>query len=116
MIFHWCYGIHAFDACSWHRALGAVRPWHLAHTRSFVPKWPCFLFLSSLSTPLAKLITYSLRPGPSTSFKDLLSRDNLSIHYEDMLPPVDFTILVEFNGGFDIGVLLLGLIAKIIRI
>jgi hypothetical protein len=69
----------------------------------------------TISMPLAVLMTCSLRPGPSTSFIDLLFRDNLSIHYEDMLRPVDFSILLEFN-CFDIGVLLLELIVRIIRI
>jgi hypothetical protein len=69
----------------------------------------------TISMLLGKLITSSLRPGPRTS-KDLLFRENLSIHYEDLLHPVDFPILVELNGGFDIGVLLFGLIVRIIRI
>ena len=73
-------------------------------------KWPM-----TLSMPLGKLITSSLRPGPRTS-KDLLFRDNLSIYYENLLHPVDFPVLVELNGGFDIGVLLFGLIVRIIRI
>src|SRR5271155_5235032 len=100
---------------SWHMAWGGATLALGAHRLSFVPSGPYFLFLSSLNTPLANLITSSLNQAPSTSFKDLLFRDNLSILYEDLLHPVDFPILVEFNGGFDIGVLLLGLITRIIR-
>ena len=62
------------------------------------------------------LMPYSLIPAPSTSFIDLLFRDKLSILYEDLLHPVDFLILIELNGGFDIGVLLFGLIVRITRI
>jgi hypothetical protein len=53
---------------------------------------------------LGKLIKSSLKPRPRTSSKCPLSRDNLSILYEDLLHPVDFPIIVELNGGFDIGV------------
>jgi len=69
-----------------------------------------------LGNPLGKLVKSSLTPRPRTSSKYLLSRDNLSILYEDWLHPVDFPILVELNGGFDIGVLLFGLRVRIIRI
>jgi hypothetical protein len=55
-------------------------------------------------------------PGPRTTSKDLFSRDNFSIHFEDLLHPVDFPLLVELNGGFNVGVLLFGLIVRIIRI
>jgi hypothetical protein len=65
---------------------------------------------------LGKLIKSFLTPGPRTSFRYLLSRDNLSILYEDLLHPVDFPILVKLNSGFNIGLLLFGLIVRIIRI
>jgi hypothetical protein len=52
----------------------------------------------------------------STSFIDLLFRDKLSILHEDLLYPIDFPILIEFDNGFNIGVLLFGLIVRIIRI
>jgi hypothetical protein len=58
-----------------------------------------------VSMLLGILMPYSLRPGPRTSSKHLLFRDNLSIHYVDVLHSVDFPILVELNGGFDIDVL-----------
>ena len=70
----------------------------------------------TISILLGKLITSSLRPGPRTTSKDLLFRNNFSIQYKDLLYPVDFPILVELNSGFDIGVLLFGLIVRIIRI
>jgi hypothetical protein len=70
----------------------------------------------TISMLLGKLMTSSLRPGLRTTSEDLLFRDNFSIHYEDLLHPVDFPILVELNGGFEIGVLLFGLIVRIIRI
>jgi hypothetical protein len=70
----------------------------------------------TISMLLGKLIKPSLRPGPRASSKYLLSRDNLSINYEDLLHPVGFPILVKLNGGFDIGVLLFGLTVRIIRI
>lgn len=70
----------------------------------------------TISMLLGKLMTSSLRPGPRTTSKDLLFRNNFSIHYEDLLYPVDFSILVELNSGFDIGVLLFRLIVRIIRI
>jgi hypothetical protein len=71
---------------------------------------------TTISMLLGTLMPYSLIPAPSTSFEYLLSRDKLSILYEDLLHPVDFPILVELNGGFDIGVLLFRLIGRIIRI
>jgi len=49
---------------------------------------------------LGKMMVYSLPPGP-TSCKDLLFGHKLSILYEDMLHAVDFPILIELNGGFD---------------
>ena len=70
----------------------------------------------TISMLLAKLIKSSLRPGARRSFKDLLFRDNLSIHYKDLLYSIDFSILVEFNGGFDIDVLSFGFIVRVIRI
>jgi len=62
---------------------------------------------------LGKLMKSSLKPGPRTSSKYLLSSDNLSILYEDLLRLVDFPILVELNGGFDISVLLFRLTSRI---
>jgi hypothetical protein len=44
---------------------------------------------------LGKLIKSSLRPGARRSFEYLLFRDNLSIHYEDLLYSIDFPILIE---------------------
>jgi hypothetical protein len=65
---------------------------------------------------LGKTMSYSFIPGPRPSFGYLLFRDYLSILYVDLLYSVDFPILVELNGGFNIGVLLLGLIVRVIRI
>ena len=70
----------------------------------------------TISMLLGKLMPYSLIPGPRTSFEYLLFRDYLSILYVDLLYSVDFSILVELNGGFNIGVLLFGLIVRVIRI
>jgi len=70
----------------------------------------------TISMLLGTLMKSSLTHGPRTSFEYLLFRDNLSILYEDLLHTVDFPILVELNGSFDIGVLLFGLIGRIIRI
>jgi hypothetical protein len=69
----------------------------------------------TISMLLGLLMSYSLIPVPSTSFIDLLFKDKLSILYEGLLHPVDFPILIELNGGSDIGVLLFGLIGRIIR-
>jgi hypothetical protein len=63
----------------------------------------------TISMLLGKLMPYSLTRGPRTSFEYLLFRDNLSILYVDLLHSVDLPILVELNGGFNIGVLLFGL-------
>ena len=70
----------------------------------------------AISMLLGILMSYSLIPAPRTSFVYLLFRDKLSILYEDLLHPVNFPILVEFNGGFDIGVLLFRLVVRIIQI
>jgi hypothetical protein len=70
----------------------------------------------TISMLLGILMAYSLIPALSTSFEYLLFRDKLSILYEDFLHPVDFPILTEFNGGFDIFMLLFKLIVRIIRI
>ena len=65
---------------------------------------------------LGTLIPYSLIPGPRTSFEYLLFRDYLSILYVDLFYSVDFPILVELNGCFDIDVLLFGSIVRVVRI
>ena len=70
----------------------------------------------TISMLLGTLTKSPLTPVTRTSCKYLLSRDNLSILYEDWLHSIDFPILVELNGGFNIGVLLLGLIVRVIRI
>jgi hypothetical protein len=70
----------------------------------------------TISMLLGILMAYSLIPAPSTSFEYLLFRDKLSILYKDFLHSVDFLILIEFNGGFDIFMLLFRLIVRIIRI
>jgi hypothetical protein len=70
----------------------------------------------TISILLGILMAYSLIPAPSTSFEYLLFRNKLSILYKDFLYPVDFPILVELNGCFDIFMLLFRLIVRIIRI
>ena len=65
---------------------------------------------------LGTQIKSSLTHGPRISFEYLPFRDNLSVLYEDLLYTVGFPILVELNGSFEIGVLLFGLIGRIIRI
>jgi hypothetical protein len=62
----------------------------------------------TISLLFGELIKSSLTQGPRRSCKCLLFRDDLSIFYEDLLPSVDFPILVELNGGFSIDVLLFG--------
>jgi hypothetical protein len=49
-----------------------------------------------------------LAPSPGRSFEHLLSSDNFSFHYVDLLQPADPPIPVELNGGFDIDMLLFG--------
>jgi hypothetical protein len=57
-----------------------------------------------------------LAPSPRRSFKHLLLNDNFSFHYVDLLQPVDFPVLVELNGGFDIDMLLWGLEVRVFRV
>ena len=57
-----------------------------------------------------------LDPSPSRSFKHLLLSDNLSFHYVDRLRPVDFPVFVELNSGFDIDMLLFGLVLRVLRV
>ena len=66
----------------------------------------------TISLVLGKLMKSSLRPGTRRSFKYLIFRDNLSILYEDLLNPVDFSILIELNGGFDIDVSFFALLMR----
>ena len=54
-----------------------------------------------------------LAPSPRRSFEHLLSSDNFSFHYIDLLQPVDFPILVELDGSFDIDMLLWGLEVRV---
>ena len=70
----------------------------------------------TISMLLGKLIKPSLRPRTRRSFEYLLFRDNLSIHYEDLLHSIDLPILVESNGGFNVDVLSFGFIVGVIRI
>ena len=69
-----------------------------------------------ITMPLGKLMKKPLNPRPRLGCKDLLSGNNLSIFNVDMLNPIDFPFLVELYGGFDIGVLFFGLIARVLRI
>jgi len=57
-----------------------------------------------------------LAPSPSRCFEHLLFSDNFSFHYVDLLQPVDFPVLIELNGGFDIGMLLFGLELRVVRV
>lgn len=57
-----------------------------------------------------------LDPSPSSSFIHLLFSDNFSFHYAHHPRPVDFSVLVELNSGFDIGMLFYGLVLRVIRI
>jgi hypothetical protein len=70
----------------------------------------------TISMLFGMLMTYSLSPGASRSFECLLSRDNLSILYVGMIYSVDFSILVEFDDGLNVNVLLFGLIVRVFRI
>ena len=70
----------------------------------------------TISLFLSVLMKLSLNPGARRSLEYLLSSDNLSILYEDLLHSVDFPLLVEANSGFDIDVLSFGLIVRVIRI
>ena len=57
-----------------------------------------------------------LNPSPSSSFIYLLLSDNLSLHYENSLRPVDFPVFVELNSGSDIDMLLFALVVRVLRI
>ena len=57
-----------------------------------------------------------LAQSPSRSFEHLLFSDKFSFHYVDLLQPIDFPILVELNGGFDIDMLLFGLELRVVRV
>jgi hypothetical protein len=57
-----------------------------------------------------------LAPSPRRSFEHLLLSAHFSFPYVDLLQPVDLPVLVELNGGFDIDVLLFGLIVRVVRI
>src|SRR5271163_2335576 len=64
----------------------------------------------TISMPLGILMPHPLTPGASRSLEYLLSRDKLSILYVDLFHSVDFPLLVELNGGFNIDVLSFGLV------
>ena len=66
----------------------------------------------TISLFFGKLMKNSLNKGWRRFFECLLFRDNLSIFYEDFLDPIDFPFLVKLNGGFDIDVLVFGLIVR----
>jgi hypothetical protein len=59
---------------------------------------------------------HSLIPAPRPVFEYLLSRDKLPIHNEDLPHPIDCAVLVEPDGGFDVGVLLFQFVGEIVRI
>ena len=65
---------------------------------------------------MGKITLVFLTHGWRRSFEYLLSWDKLSIFYVDLLHPVDFPFLVELNGGFNIDMLVFGLIVGFVGI
>ncbi len=69
----------------------------------------------TISLFLDILMKHPLNYRP-TSFKDLRSRNNLSVFDVDLLYTIEFPILVKLDSGFDIYVLFFTLIVRMIRI